>query len=267
MCPGTGFASRAPPPGRALNTAALPPVKCYRCGGPNHVARYSGFINLWICSILISVLGIALLRLVPLSPMVLVETPTRTRLATNVSKKDMWVNISYYVPLFQCQHPTHHQIARDCPENADYIAWCNIHIILVALMRPKGCCMLDRSRSYPSVLSTCSALFIKYCVFLYTCVDGCEFAFSVFMKPWDDNGRWWIKNFIILTVGTFRWHTIYQILRLVHSNARFAVIVSLVCLRAPSRDYVVARIYVALLLKGVFDNEKWISFISRGKSH
>ncbi|SJL02097.1 related to Zinc finger protein GIS2 [Armillaria ostoyae] len=25
-----GFASRAPPPGRALNTATLPPVKCYR---------------------------------------------------------------------------------------------------------------------------------------------------------------------------------------------------------------------------------------------
>ena len=35
-----GFASRAPPPGRALNTSTLPPVKCYRCGGPNHLARY-----------------------------------------------------------------------------------------------------------------------------------------------------------------------------------------------------------------------------------
>ncbi|KAG6814206.1 hypothetical protein H0H92_000883 [Tricholoma furcatifolium] len=34
-----GFASRAPPPGRALNTSTLPPVKCYRCGGPNHMAR------------------------------------------------------------------------------------------------------------------------------------------------------------------------------------------------------------------------------------
>ncbi|TRM68090.1 hypothetical protein BD626DRAFT_395852 [Schizophyllum amplum] len=34
-----GFASRAPPPGRGLNTSALPPVKCYRCGGPNHMAR------------------------------------------------------------------------------------------------------------------------------------------------------------------------------------------------------------------------------------
>ncbi|KAF5364251.1 hypothetical protein D9756_000659 [Leucocoprinus leucothites] len=36
---GGGFASRAPPPGRALNTSTLPPVKCYRCGGPNHMAK------------------------------------------------------------------------------------------------------------------------------------------------------------------------------------------------------------------------------------
>ena len=36
-----GFAPRAPPPGRGLNVAALPPVKCYRCGGPNHMARYA----------------------------------------------------------------------------------------------------------------------------------------------------------------------------------------------------------------------------------
>ncbi|KAJ3571429.1 hypothetical protein NP233_g3764 [Leucocoprinus birnbaumii] len=36
---GNGFASRAPPPGRALNTSTLPPVKCYRCGGPNHMAK------------------------------------------------------------------------------------------------------------------------------------------------------------------------------------------------------------------------------------
>ncbi|KAF8974319.1 hypothetical protein BDZ97DRAFT_11870 [Flammula alnicola] len=36
---GAGFASRPPPPGRALNTSTLPPVKCYRCGGPNHLAR------------------------------------------------------------------------------------------------------------------------------------------------------------------------------------------------------------------------------------
>ncbi|KAJ7827531.1 hypothetical protein B0H14DRAFT_2367589, partial [Mycena olivaceomarginata] len=42
-CPGTlggpAFASRPPPPGRALNMSTLPPVKCYRCGGPNHMAR------------------------------------------------------------------------------------------------------------------------------------------------------------------------------------------------------------------------------------
>ncbi|KAJ6569918.1 hypothetical protein B0H10DRAFT_1840782, partial [Mycena sp. CBHHK59/15] len=36
---GPTFASRPPPPGRALNTSTLPPVKCYRCGGPNHMAR------------------------------------------------------------------------------------------------------------------------------------------------------------------------------------------------------------------------------------
>ena len=36
---GGGFASRVPPPGRSLNVATLPPVKCYRCGGPNHMAR------------------------------------------------------------------------------------------------------------------------------------------------------------------------------------------------------------------------------------
>ncbi|KAF8520667.1 hypothetical protein JB92DRAFT_2675075, partial [Gautieria morchelliformis] len=33
------FASRAPPPGRGLNTASLPPVKCFRCGGLNHMSR------------------------------------------------------------------------------------------------------------------------------------------------------------------------------------------------------------------------------------
>lgn len=36
---GGGMGFRAPPPGRGLNTSALPPVKCYRCGGPNHMAR------------------------------------------------------------------------------------------------------------------------------------------------------------------------------------------------------------------------------------
>ena len=36
-----GAVTRAPPPGRGLNVASLPPVKCYRCGGPNHMARYA----------------------------------------------------------------------------------------------------------------------------------------------------------------------------------------------------------------------------------
>ena len=43
-CPGGtsgngSFASRPPPPGRSLNTASLPPVKCFRCGGLNHMSR------------------------------------------------------------------------------------------------------------------------------------------------------------------------------------------------------------------------------------
>jgi Zinc knuckle len=37
---GGEYVPRAPPPGRGLNTSTLPPVKCYRCGGPNHMARY-----------------------------------------------------------------------------------------------------------------------------------------------------------------------------------------------------------------------------------
>lgn len=36
---GPAFASRAPPPGRGLNTASLPPVKCFRCGGFNHMSK------------------------------------------------------------------------------------------------------------------------------------------------------------------------------------------------------------------------------------
>lgn len=40
--PGTGggmnYASRAPPQGR-LNTSTLPPVICFRCRGPNHLAK------------------------------------------------------------------------------------------------------------------------------------------------------------------------------------------------------------------------------------
>ncbi|CAK5275678.1 unnamed protein product [Mycena citricolor] len=40
MCSGTstGF-FRPPPPGRALNTDVFRSVKCYRCGGPNHMAK------------------------------------------------------------------------------------------------------------------------------------------------------------------------------------------------------------------------------------
>lgn len=36
---GPGYASRVPPPGRGLNTASLPPVKCFRCGGFNHMSK------------------------------------------------------------------------------------------------------------------------------------------------------------------------------------------------------------------------------------
>ena len=40
-CPSTnsGFNGRPAPAGRGLNTASLPPVKCFRCGGLNHMSR------------------------------------------------------------------------------------------------------------------------------------------------------------------------------------------------------------------------------------
>ncbi|KAH6914941.1 hypothetical protein BKA70DRAFT_1257512 [Coprinopsis sp. MPI-PUGE-AT-0042] len=42
-----GFAPRAPAAGRGLNTSTLPPVKCYRCGGPNHMARFVTLLDPW----------------------------------------------------------------------------------------------------------------------------------------------------------------------------------------------------------------------------
>uniref|UniRef100_A0A8H8CLC8 CCHC-type domain-containing protein n=1 Tax=Psilocybe cubensis TaxID=181762 RepID=A0A8H8CLC8_PSICU len=80
---GAGFASRAPPPGRALNTSTLPPVKCYRCGGPNHLARDC-----------LAAPGTGLNEGIPTGPA-----------AANVNKSKT---------CYKCQQEGH--IARDCPE-------------------------------------------------------------------------------------------------------------------------------------------------------
>ncbi|KAF8076346.1 hypothetical protein FPV67DRAFT_1471386 [Lyophyllum atratum] len=85
----TGFASRAPPPGRALNTSTLPPVKCYRCGGPNHMARDC--------------------LAAPGTGGILDSTPTGPA-AGNINKTKT---------CYKCQQEGH--IARECPENAEFI--------------------------------------------------------------------------------------------------------------------------------------------------
>lgn len=89
VCPGggaAGFATRAPPPGRALNTATLPPVKCYRCGGPNHMARDC-------------------------------LAPPGATVADGVTGVPVG-NPNKNKTCYKCQQEGH--IARDCPENAEY---------------------------------------------------------------------------------------------------------------------------------------------------
>ncbi|GLB33772.1 putative zinc knuckle protein [Lyophyllum shimeji] len=86
---GAGFASRAPPPGRALNTSTLPPVKCYRCGGPNHMARDC--------------------LAAPGTGSILDNTPTGPA-AGNPNKNKT---------CYKCQQEGH--IARECPENTDFV--------------------------------------------------------------------------------------------------------------------------------------------------
>ncbi|KAI3612363.1 zinc knuckle domain protein [Moniliophthora roreri] len=83
---GGAFASRAPPPGRALNTSTLPPVKCYRCGGPNHMARDC---------------------LAAPGTSVTDNTPTGPS-AANKNKT-----------CYKCQQEGH--IARECPENSEFV--------------------------------------------------------------------------------------------------------------------------------------------------
>ncbi|KAF7355290.1 Zinc knuckle domain protein [Mycena sanguinolenta] len=70
-----------PPPGRALNTSTLPPVKCYRCGGPNHMAR---------------------------DCLATIDTAIPTAPASMKNKT-----------CYKCQQEGH--IARECPENADFM--------------------------------------------------------------------------------------------------------------------------------------------------
>ncbi|KDQ29009.1 hypothetical protein PLEOSDRAFT_1039301, partial [Pleurotus ostreatus PC15] len=82
---GSAFASRAPPPGRALNTSTLPPVKCYRCGGPNHMARDC------------------------------LAAPGTT---VNDSIAGVSSNVNKTKTCYKCQQEGH--IARECPENGDF---------------------------------------------------------------------------------------------------------------------------------------------------
>ncbi|TFK75947.1 hypothetical protein BDN72DRAFT_756269, partial [Pluteus cervinus] len=84
----SGFASRAPPPGRALNTSTLPPVKCYRCGGPNHMARDC-----------LAAPGTTVNDNIPTGP------------AAGLNKNKT---------CYKCQQEGH--IARDCTENTEYVA-------------------------------------------------------------------------------------------------------------------------------------------------
>ncbi|KDR83780.1 hypothetical protein GALMADRAFT_55914, partial [Galerina marginata CBS 339.88] len=86
---GGGFASRAPPPGRALNTSTLPPVKCYRCGGPNHLARDC-----------LAAPGTAMNESIPTGPA-----------AANINKNKT---------CYKCQQEGH--IARDCPEASEFVS-------------------------------------------------------------------------------------------------------------------------------------------------
>ncbi|KAJ7638780.1 hypothetical protein FB45DRAFT_976853 [Roridomyces roridus] len=80
------FVPRPAPPGRGLNTSTLPTVKvmCYRCGGPNHMARF---------------------RLGP--PWVTRQFPTGP------------AALKKAITCYKCQMEGH--IARECPENADFM--------------------------------------------------------------------------------------------------------------------------------------------------
>ncbi|EAU84755.2 zinc knuckle domain-containing protein [Coprinopsis cinerea okayama7 len=79
-----GFAPRAPAAGRGLNTSTLPPVKCYRCGGPNHMARDC-------------------------------LAPAGTSVGDNVPTGPS--NINKNKTCYKCQQEGH--IARDCPEASE----------------------------------------------------------------------------------------------------------------------------------------------------
>ncbi|TFK28774.1 hypothetical protein FA15DRAFT_583729, partial [Coprinopsis marcescibilis] len=82
-----GFASRIPGAGRSLNTSTLPPVKCYRCGGPNHMARDC-----------LAAPGTTVNDSIPTGP-------------SNVNKNKT---------CYKCQQEGH--IARDCPEVSEYVS-------------------------------------------------------------------------------------------------------------------------------------------------
>ncbi|RDX53763.1 hypothetical protein OH76DRAFT_1415862 [Lentinus brumalis] len=84
-CPNGAFGGRPAPPGRTL-ASTLPAIKCYRCGGPNHMARDC------------------------------LAAPGTTVADTGAPVGNPNKNKTCY----KCQQEGH--IARDCPENADYAA-------------------------------------------------------------------------------------------------------------------------------------------------
>ncbi|TDL30007.1 hypothetical protein BD410DRAFT_710730, partial [Rickenella mellea] len=97
LCPNGGnpngaFPSRAPPPGRSLNTSALPPVKCFRCGGLNHMSK--------AC-------------LAPPG-----TTVSEQAIVSNVQVGSGNPNKGKIC--YKCQQEGH--IARECPQNAEFVA-------------------------------------------------------------------------------------------------------------------------------------------------
>jgi len=85
----TGAASRAPPPGRALNASTIPLIKCYRCGYPNHLARDC-------------------------------HAPPGTLITDSTAPGATTANINKSKTCYKCQMEGH--IARDCPEMSEFAA-------------------------------------------------------------------------------------------------------------------------------------------------
>ena len=77
------YASRAPPQGR-LNTSTLPPVICFKCRGPNHLAKSD--LSIFVLSLDAYVIkGIALPHPLASSPWL----RARAEFATSATRKGM----------------------------------------------------------------------------------------------------------------------------------------------------------------------------------